>query len=490
MIARSQPGSEGTDKVIPAAAPEGNRLPDSAREATLSEADDALSLFPCEDVEGPPGRCNDPATQSGHILARVPAAGVPQLHGMSATGSGTADDPRLRHQTDVDLEQAKRDAETLRVELGQLREAGEQLAQEYARLSQVCRQTDQRSAVATDVLNAIEHRLAPLEAVQALINDLDDKRASPPQLGNTPTDGAAGLQAPLQSIDDSLDSLVRDTESPAALHGLAIRPSENELPGGASEAVADLEPSAAELTIDLDLRMKPGEDDESGIAQVPVDAPRDPDMLSVDGSTRRRPETTTRRRRWAPLVGALAVCALCSAAVMWRSDPRVGLAARAILQAVRSATSRLPSRLLHAATLLTHVDGPRRSVIASRDTAVDTGSETPRISRAAGRGRAQPPGSAGFMTIPGTFASSRDTPQTARAGAQLRGMLGVGSVPSGAAVFINHRRVGETPLRFRPVPAGSHLIWIEHEGYERWSTSVLVPDGEQVRVSARLHRSR
>ncbi len=56
-------------------------------------------------------------------------------------------------------------------------------------------------------------------------------------------------------------------------------------------------------------------------------------------------------------------------------------------------------------------------------------------------------------------------------------------------MFINQRRVGETPLRFMRVSAGSHVVWVERQGYERWSSSVLVPDGQQIRVRATLLRS-
>jgi hypothetical protein len=43
-----------------------------------------------------------------------------------------------------------------------------------------------------------------------------------------------------------------------------------------------------------------------------------------------------------------------------------------------------------------------------------------------------------------------------------------------AVVFINQRRVGETPLASACV-RGSHVVWVEQKGYERWSSSVLSP---------------
>lgn len=67
------------------------------------------------------------------------------------------------------------------------------------------------------------------------------------------------------------------------------------------------------------------------------------------------------------------------------------------------------------------------------------------------------------------------------------GTLVVNSSPSGAAVRINQRQVGRTPLRVRAQPAGTHAVWIEHEGYERWTAAVLMPAGKVTTIVARLH---
>lgn len=67
------------------------------------------------------------------------------------------------------------------------------------------------------------------------------------------------------------------------------------------------------------------------------------------------------------------------------------------------------------------------------------------------------------------------------------GTLVVNSSPSGAAVRINQRQVGLTPLRVRSQPAGTHAVWIEHEGYERWTAAVLMPAGKVTTIVARLH---
>jgi hypothetical protein len=68
------------------------------------------------------------------------------------------------------------------------------------------------------------------------------------------------------------------------------------------------------------------------------------------------------------------------------------------------------------------------------------------------------------------------------------GGLAVDSRPTGAKVFMDGRLVGTTPMALSSVPAGSHAIRLEHEGYQRWSSSVRVVASEQNRVTASLER--
>jgi PEGA domain len=65
------------------------------------------------------------------------------------------------------------------------------------------------------------------------------------------------------------------------------------------------------------------------------------------------------------------------------------------------------------------------------------------------------------------------------------GLLGVESAPSGARVFVNQRLAGITPLRVR-LPATSYAIWVEHDGYQRWTAGVAIPADRLTRVRAEL----
>ena len=73
---------------------------------------------------------------------------------------------------------------------------------------------------------------------------------------------------------------------------------------------------------------------------------------------------------------------------------------------------------------------------------------------------------------------------------QYVGALTVDSEPAGSAVFVDRQHVGETPLELTGLRAGSHVVRIERDGYDRWTTAVLVAAGKQTRVSARLQAVR
>jgi hypothetical protein len=68
------------------------------------------------------------------------------------------------------------------------------------------------------------------------------------------------------------------------------------------------------------------------------------------------------------------------------------------------------------------------------------------------------------------------------------GTLQIRSNPVGAAVYLNQQYVGETPLKLPRLRAGSHVIWVEQVGYERWTAGVLVPTDKITQVQVTLQR--
>jgi hypothetical protein len=70
------------------------------------------------------------------------------------------------------------------------------------------------------------------------------------------------------------------------------------------------------------------------------------------------------------------------------------------------------------------------------------------------------------------------------------GALTVVSEPAGSAVFVDREFVGETPLELTRLRVGSRVVRIERDGYDRWTTAVLVAADKQTHVSARLQAAR
>jgi hypothetical protein len=88
-------------------------------------------------------------------------------------------------------------------------------------------------------------------------------------------------------------------------------------------------------------------------------------------------------------------------------------------------------------------------------------------------------------------ATPASEPRAAASAAKHVGFVGsllVESDPVGATVFVNRERVGETPLRLPEMAAGSRVIWVESEGYQRWSAGVLVPADKLTRLNVKLTR--
>ena len=65
------------------------------------------------------------------------------------------------------------------------------------------------------------------------------------------------------------------------------------------------------------------------------------------------------------------------------------------------------------------------------------------------------------------------------------GTLSIDADPGGH-VFVDRKSAGQTPLRVPNLRAGSHLVWIEREGYRRFTRVVQVPADRVTRVFAEL----
>lgn len=65
------------------------------------------------------------------------------------------------------------------------------------------------------------------------------------------------------------------------------------------------------------------------------------------------------------------------------------------------------------------------------------------------------------------------------------GTLSIDADPGGD-VFVDRQSAGHTPLRLTNLRAGSHLIWIERDGFRRFTRVVQVPADRITRLSAEL----
>ena len=65
------------------------------------------------------------------------------------------------------------------------------------------------------------------------------------------------------------------------------------------------------------------------------------------------------------------------------------------------------------------------------------------------------------------------------------GTLSIDAAPGGE-VFLNRQSAGHTPLRLTNLRAGSHLIWIERDGFKRFTRVVQVPADRVTRLFADL----
>jgi hypothetical protein len=85
----------------------------------------------------------------------------------------------------------------------------------------------------------------------------------------------------------------------------------------------------------------------------------------------------------------------------------------------------------------------------------------------------------------GAARSSPDASRPSPRAVNFVGTLTIDAQPAGE-VFVNRRRAGPTPLRLDNLRAGSHLIWIERDGYRRWTRVVAVVANRVSRISASL----
>jgi hypothetical protein len=72
---------------------------------------------------------------------------------------------------------------------------------------------------------------------------------------------------------------------------------------------------------------------------------------------------------------------------------------------------------------------------------------------------------------------------------KFQGSLAIRSQPLGALVSLDGQVVGKTPIVLKGVRAGSRVLRIESEGYERWSSAARVVANRETAIVATLQRN-
>lgn len=160
--------------------------------------------------------------------------------------------------------------------------------------------------------------------------------------------------------------------------------------------------------------------------------------------------------------------------------------------ATQSTTPASPPRVATARVEPKPVKRPDVKVAAARD---QRGRQKAAASAAPAR---RPPSKAAEAPAPVAQASAPAAPApapaapTAAAASQdlprFHGILEIHSEPLGALVSVDGRVVGATPLLLKAVPAGSRVLRIESDGYERWSFAARVVANQATRIVATLQR--
>src|SRR5207237_569691 len=77
--------------------------------------------------------------------------------------------------------------------------------------------------------------------------------------------------------------------------------------------------------------------------------------------------------------------------------------------------------------------------------------------------------------------------EQAAANGRYTGLLMIDSRPTGADVYLDGKRIGQTPIAVN-TDAGEHAVRIERDGYRRWTASARVVATERNKVTAALER--
>ncbi len=369
------------------------------------------------------------------------------------------------------------------------------------------------------VLNAIEQRIEPLDVVRNLSATTDEKLASLNQLVEDVARCRASFEAQKAAIDQGREEAARVVRVMEGLHArvTTLTATGNWL-AQAEETVGRLEHRAIETTAQLERRLNDIEAKKRAVERTVGELIHVAGILdalegrvatltgsgdslgqaerAIDQLERRTNEATIR------LEQVTRRSAAASRSLGWKVRQPL-LRSTAILGALVAAgllgvlRTRDQSSLIAGSTSTAHqgpsvtvpMSLPDASRVAPFDMPAGRGAGTTRTipgNRVASADRAD----LAPATRPSATASASRSVAVAKEAVHYVGVLSVVSEPPGGIAFVDGQQVGTTPLQLRRLRAGSHVVRIERDGYDRWTTAVLVPADRETRVSAKLEGAR
>jgi hypothetical protein len=306
----------------------------------------------------------------------------------------------------------------------------------------------------------VDHTRAEIARVTTLLSVLEDRVASltaPGRVLDSAADTIADLERRASEATARLERAEREKD---ALERQVVTLQSrlqtfNQSPGSPEPPLRPQAPPVAQRTM-APARPKPA-----------------PSMAAPRPRVSPPPQRSDRGRRVVAVLGAVALIGVCGLlASRFRADSKPSSNSILSSRSLRSETFALPAGGSSARI------GGAPALARTTATAVSprTVVETPALVRTSASVPTSAPAS---RVVAASVAPTEKAPA-------FVGRLRIESVPSGATVFVNQQRVGETPLLLDRLHTGSHVIWLDRDGYERWSTSVLVSAAIQAHVSAKL----
>ena len=367
--------------------------------------------------------------------------------------------PRLDPDVTQTVTQAMREVQGLWAELGQLRTTTGELAENYCTLLQKYGAADQHrqdiEAAFARIDSSAQTRLAELSNASGLAIRTE-KMLTRVESVSTETDRL------LAAITDARNLFSRDLAQLKNASDLATRT--EKMLARVESVSAETDRQLAAITDARNLlsrELKQARAKARLRADEPHAPPRSVDLLNsgrvlVGAAIAAIHKTTARTSRRAAVIAALAVFAVAAIVVTW-PDGNANVVRLPVIESrvVSASGLQLPELPQRLTPTVPERLRPTVPAVPQRSGAVR--SSNPKVANPA------PARPAGFI-----------------------GELNIQSSPPGAAVFIDGKPVGETPMSSVRIRAGSHAIRIELPKYRLWTAAVQVPAGRLTRVNATL----